>query len=96
MIVRRSAIGERAKPAEEIEFLAAEPSDIHEGFGTRQHCEQRQQEHLIARIHDLAMLARVRHVLEVIEKYDRFAKCSTVRCHIVHCRPPPGESRGSA
>jgi hypothetical protein len=59
MIVRRSAIGERTKPPEKFEFLAAKPGDVHEGFGTRQYREQRQRQHLIERIHDLTALTMV-------------------------------------
>src|SRR6202035_5068488 len=51
--------------------------------------------HLIERIHHLAALAMVRHILEVIEKCDCFEKRPTVWCHVVHSHPPLNESRGS-
>jgi two-component system cell cycle sensor histidine kinase PleC len=60
------------------QFHATKPRDIDEGFGPGQHREQRQQEHLIKRIHDLAALAWIRHVLEMVEKYNRLAKSTAM------------------
>src|SRR6202035_1117376 len=51
--------------------------------------------HLIERIHHLAALAMVRHILEMIEKCDCFEKRPTVWCHVVHSHPPLNESKGS-
>jgi hypothetical protein len=65
-------------------------------FGPCQHREKRQQEHLFKRIHDLTTLARIRHVLEMIEEDNRLAKCPTIRRRVFHGRSPQSESRGAS
>src|ERR1700722_19387711 len=57
--------------AEEGGVDTIKTGDINEGFGSGQHREQREQENLFERIHDLSALAMVRHILEMIEEYDR-------------------------
>jgi len=96
MIVRRRAVEEWTEAPEQVEFHATESGDIDEGFGSGQHREQRQQEYLLERIHDLAALSRIRHILEMIEKCDRIAKRPAVFCYIIHDHPPKCESRGSS
>jgi hypothetical protein len=60
-----------------------------------QHRKQRQKKRLIERMKNLATLAWVRHIIEVIEKYDRLEKRSTVYRDVFRgCYPPTG-SRGS-
>lgn len=43
-----------------------------------QNCEQCQEEDLIEAIHDLAILARVRQIIEIVEKYDSRRKRTAV------------------
>jgi len=50
----------------------AETGNIDEGLRPSQHRQQTQQQHLIERIDHLAELARVRQILEVIQKGDCF------------------------
>ena len=54
MVVGRRAAEEWPEAPEKVHFHAAEAGDINEGFGSGQHREQRQQKHLIERIHNLA------------------------------------------
>jgi hypothetical protein len=82
MIVRRRAI---AEPAQKVQLLVPESSDVHEGFRPRQH---RQKQHLVERIHHLAPLAVVRQVAEMTQKGDRLENRTTACCHIIHRRPP--------
>ena len=94
MIVRRRAVEERTEAPEQVEFHATEPGNIDEGFGPGQHREQCQQEHFLERIHHLAALAPVRHIFEIIEKYNRFGKRAAVCRHFVHGRPPKANPEG--
>ena len=96
VVVRWRTIEEWPEASEKLQFHAAKPGDIDEGFGPGQHREQRQQEHLIERIHDLAALPRIRHIPEMIEEYDRLAKCPAVCRHVFHGCSPQSESRGSS
>ena len=84
------------KTAEKRQFHAAKPGDIDEGFGPAQHRKQRQQKHLVERIRDLAALAWIRQILEVIEEYHGLPKSAAVRRYVFHNRFPPTESRGSS
>ena len=93
VIVRRRAILERAEAAQKLELLVAEEGDIDEGLRPGQHREQTQQQHLVERVRHLALLARVRQILEMTQKNNRLVKCRTVRRRVVHRRPPPIESR---
>jgi hypothetical protein len=63
VVMRRRAGEKRQETAEEFALLAAEPGDIDEGFGSRQHREERQQQYLIERIHHLAALAMVGQII---------------------------------
>src|SRR4051812_12956814 len=65
VIVRRRPIAKRPEAAQQRELLRPEPGDIDKGLGPGQHCEQRQQKHLVERIHHLAALARVRQIVKV-------------------------------
>jgi hypothetical protein len=96
MIMRRSAVEEWPEPPEKLAFPATEPRDLDEGIGSGKHRQQGQQEYLIKWIHDLAALTWIWHIIEIIEKYDRFGKCSTVCRCVVHGRSPPTESGGSS
>src|ERR1700690_4153629 len=66
MVVRWRTVEEWPEASQKLQFHVAKPGDIDEGFGPGQHREQRQQEHLIERIRDLAALTRIRHILEMI------------------------------
>jgi hypothetical protein len=59
VIVCRGAVGKRPEPPQKGQLLIAEASDIDEGLCPSQHTQQRQQQHLVERIHHLAGLARV-------------------------------------
>lgn len=96
MVVGWRAAEGGLEASEKFHFHPAEPGGINEGFGSGQHGEQRQQEHLIVRIHDHARLAVVGQILEVIEKYHRLAKGAAVFRHVIHGRAPRSESRGSS
>jgi hypothetical protein len=56
VVVRWSTVEEWPETTEKFEFLATKSGDVHEGFGSGQHREQRQQQHLIKRIHEAAIL----------------------------------------
>ena len=55
-VMRRRAILERRKAAQQFELLLAEGGDVGPPFGTRQHSHQREQEDLVERIKNLARL----------------------------------------
>jgi hypothetical protein len=94
VIMRRSAVKEWPEAAQKFAFLAAEPRDLDEGIGSRQDRQEGQKQYFIEWIHHLAALARVWHIFEMIEKYDRLRKRSAVCRRVVHDRSPPCESRG--
>src|SRR3954466_11127537 len=81
------------KAAQKRELLRPEPGDIDKGLGPGQHCEQRQQKHLVERIHHLAALARVRQIVKIAQKNNGFSKGPTIR-RGVHPRTPPSNQKG--
>ena len=90
VIVRRRSVAKRPEPAQERELLLAEPGDVDEGLSPGQHRQKAQQKHLIERIHHLAALARVRQILEIAQKDDRFAKrpqSAALRVHRILRQP---------
>jgi hypothetical protein len=88
MIVGGSAVAKRLEPAKQTELLLAEPRDIHERLRPGQHRQQAQQHHLSKRIHHLRTLPRVRQILEIPQKHNRFAERSAIRRRARHRRPP--------
>jgi hypothetical protein len=93
VIVRRRPIAKRPEAAQKRELLHPEPGDIDKGLGPGQHCEQRQQKHLVERIHHLAALARVRQIVKIAQKNNCFSKGRTIRPG-VHLRTPPSNQKG--
>ena len=96
IVVRGRSIGERAESAEQVQLLVAKPGDIDERIGARQHREERQKQDFIQRIHDLAALAWIGHILEMIEKNQCFAERFAVRRRAVHAHPRRSEYRASS
>ena len=82
--MRWSPVEEWPETPEKLAFHATKTGDIHEGFGPGQ---QREQENLFERIRDLAALTRVRHILAIIEKYDRLKQRSAAACPVIHRVP---------
>src|SRR3954468_19255796 len=80
--------------AQQRELLRPEPGDIDKGLGPGQHREQRQQQHLVERIHHLAALARVRQIVKIAQKNRCFSKGPTIRRRGVHPRTPPSNQMG--
>src|SRR4051794_25692527 len=91
--MRRRPIAKRPEAAQKRELLRPEPGDIDKGLGPGQHCEQRQQKHLVERIHHLAALARVRQIVKIAQKNNGFSKGPTIR-RGVHPRTPPSNQKG--
>src|SRR4051794_21286510 len=91
--MRRRPIAKRPEAAQKRELLRPEPGDIDKGLGPGQHCEPRQQKHLVERIHHLAALARVRQIVKIAQKNNGFSKGPTIR-HGVHPRTPPSNQKG--
>jgi hypothetical protein len=94
VIMGGRSIAERPEAAQQPELLLAEPRDIDERFRSGQHREQAQQQHLLQRVDHLSALTRVRQILEVIEKHDRFAEHAAVARRIVHRHPPRDRIEG--
>ena len=88
MIVRRGSIAKRPEPTRKIKLPLAKAGDLDKGFGSGEH---RQQKYFVKRISDLAALAWIRKIIEIIEKYHGFEES-----HVVHGHPPLSESRGSS
>ncbi|HME25015.1 MAG TPA: hypothetical protein VKI44_27425 [Acetobacteraceae bacterium] len=88
MVTGRRAVPEAAEPAQQRQLLAAEPGDIDNGLGARQHGEQAEQENLVERVGDLPLLARVFQVLEMTQKNHRLVPGSTICRYLVHGCPP--------
>jgi len=74
VVVGRRSVAKRPEPAQKVDLLLAEPGDIDERLRSAQHRQQTQQQHLGERIDNLAGLARVGQILEVIEKNNGFAQ----------------------
>src|SRR6202011_2268963 len=91
VVVRRRAVLERTEAAQQRELLGPEQRDLGEALCTRQHRKQTQQQDLIERIGNLALLARVLEVFEIPQKDNRLVECRTVRS-AVHGRRPSCES----
>src|ERR1700694_529023 len=87
----RRAVLERTEAAQQRELLGPEQRDLGEALCTRQHRKQTQQQDLIERIGNLALLARVLEVFEIPQKDNRLVECRTVRS-AVHGRRPSCES----
>ena len=77
-------------------LLVAEAGDFDEGIASRQHREERQKQYLIERIHDLAALAWVGQVVEMIEKDNCLEECFVVCRRVLHDLTLLTESRGSS
>jgi hypothetical protein len=93
VIMRRRAILEWAKPAEQRELLCSEKRDLGEAFRAGQHGEQAQKQDLVERISHFAALARILEILEIAQKNNRLGECRTVHCRAVHDHSPSSESR---
>ena len=65
VVVRRRAVLERTEAAQQRELLGPEQRDLGEALCTGQHRKQTQQQDLIERIGNLALLARVLQVFEI-------------------------------
>ena len=94
--MRRRAVAERPETAKQVKFLVAEAGDFDEGIGSRQHPEERQKQHLIERIHDLATLARIGQIVEMIEKDNCLEECFVVCRRFAHDLALLTEFRGSS
>jgi hypothetical protein len=91
--VRPRAVFERAKPTQEFQPLGPEHGNIDEGIGPSDHAQQAEEQDFFKRIGDLVLLTRVRHLLEITEKDNRFLEPATRARSAVHARPPSRESR---
>jgi hypothetical protein len=58
----------RQEPPQQVELFLAKPCNIHERFRSGQNRQQNQKQHFRQRIIDLANLAIVRQIVEVIKK----------------------------
>jgi hypothetical protein len=92
MIVGRCSIAKRPKPPQKIKLLLTEPGDVDERLSSAEHCQQTQQQNLAQWIDHLAGLARVRQILETVQKNNCFADRakSTAASSIAH---PPKTNR---
>jgi len=88
VVVRRRPVAKRTEPPQKRQLLAPEAGNIDEGLRPGQHREQTQQQHLVERIHHLAALARVGQIVQIPEKDGCLENRATVRCHVIHRRPP--------
>src|ERR1019366_10352663 len=75
MIVRGRPVTKRPEPAQEFEFHLTEQRDVDKGFRSRENREQTQQQDFVQRIKHLAALARIRKLLEMIQKNNGFGFC---------------------
>ena len=91
-VMGRRAIRERAKPPQQVDLLRAEPGDVGETIGVGEHRQKTEQQHLVERINHLAGLPTIRHVIEIIQKNNRFAKRPGFCRGSFHHRSPPIES----
>ncbi len=64
-IMRRRPIKEWAEPAQKCQLPVAEAGDVGNGFRPGQHRQQRQEQHLVERIHHLRSLTRIRQIIEM-------------------------------
>jgi len=71
MIMARRAIGERAQPPQQRDPPLAEQGDLGDMLRTGQRGRQAQQKDLFERVGNLALLTRVRQVLEVLQESNR-------------------------
>jgi hypothetical protein len=65
VVVRRCAVLERTEAAQQCELLGPEQRDLGETLCTGQRRKQTQQQDLIERIGNLALLARVLEIFEI-------------------------------
>jgi hypothetical protein len=68
MIMARRAVGERPQPPQQPDLLVTEQGNLGDMLRTGQRGHQAQQEDLFEGIGDLALLTRVRQVLEIRQK----------------------------
>src|SRR4051812_49028639 len=93
MIVARRAVGERPQPPQQVDPRLAEQGDLGDMLRTRQRGRQAQQQDLLKGIGDLALLTRVRQVLEVRQKSNRLGNRRHNRVAVVHDPFLPRESK---
>jgi hypothetical protein len=94
VIVRRRPIAKRAEPAQPFALLLAEPGDVGDRLRPGEHRQTAQQQDLVEPVQPFAGLARVRQVLEIVQKNDRFAERTTIR-RSPRPRRPANPIRGS-
>ena len=92
-VMRRCAVAERSKPAQQGQLLLAEPGNVGERFRAGQGGEQGQQQHLIKRVNHLAGLTAIRQVHEIVEKDRGLENFSILLCRHVH-RDPQTRTEG--
>ena len=74
LIVARRALFERPEPAQELELPLAERGDLDPAVGSRQNSQQALQQHLVQGVGDLAALARVLKIFEMLKPLNNLIK----------------------
>src|SRR5579863_7582488 len=94
-VVRRRAVGEGQKSAQQVQFLLSEPRDRREAVRPGKHAKQRQKQNLIQGIDDFPRLPSVRQIAEMTKKTRSLRNRSKIRP--THRAPPesPGHDRFS-
>ena len=94
--MRRRAVFEGAEPTQEVELPFPEFGDIDPAVSPRQHSQQALQQHLGQRIGDLAALARVFQLFEMLQPFnDLIVSAVGLGLSVAHDGPPRG-SKGPA